>query len=104
MKVAASLFVKHGYLNTSVRDIANKCNMNVATLYHYIGSKEKILGLFQEYTTEQMKSIIEKHRETIYTLNPSRRPGAHDKALYEMGGRIPGRNGVLVPGIQEPHR
>jgi TetR/AcrR family transcriptional regulator, cholesterol catabolism regulator len=70
LKVAASLFVKHGYLNTSVRDIANKCNMNVATLYHYIGAKEKILGLFQEYTTGQMKSLIEKYRDSIDGMNP----------------------------------
>jgi len=70
LKAAASLFVKHGYLNTSVRDIANACNVNVATLYHYIGSKEKILGLFQEYTTDRMKSIIERERETIDGMNP----------------------------------
>ncbi len=70
LKAAASLFIKYGYLNTSVRDIANKCNVNVATLYHYIGSKEKILGMFQEYTTARMQAILDQNREIINDMNP----------------------------------
>ena len=70
LKAAASLFIKKGYVNTSVRDIANKCNVNVATLYHYIGSKEKILSLFQEYTMAHLQARIEQHRKTINSLGP----------------------------------
>ena len=70
LKAAASLFIKHGYVNTSVRDIATKCNVNVATLYHYIGSKEKILSLFQEYTMSQLTARIDENREIINSLGP----------------------------------
>lgn len=71
LKAAAALFIKHGYVNTSVRDIATKCNVNVATLYHYIGSKEKTLSLFQEYTTSQLMAILEQNRETMNHMNPT---------------------------------
>jgi len=70
LKAAASLFIKHGYINTSVRDIATKCNVNVATLYHYIGSKGKILSLFQEYTMSQLTGRLEQNREIINNLGP----------------------------------
>jgi AcrR family transcriptional regulator len=70
LKAAAALFIKHGYVNTSVRDIATKCNVNVATLYHYVGSKDKILSLFQEYTTSQLIARLEQHRETINSVGP----------------------------------
>lgn len=70
LKAAAALFIKKGYINTSVRDIANRCNMNVATLYHYIGSKEKILSLFQEFTMSQLTARIEQNREVIINHDP----------------------------------
>lgn len=70
LKAAAALFIKKGYVNTSVRDIAAKCNMNVATLYHYIGSKEKILSLFQEFTMSQLSARIEQNREIIVSRKP----------------------------------
>ncbi len=70
LKAAASLFIKRGYVNTSVRDIATKCNVNVATLYHYIGSKEKILSLFQEYTQSQLVARMEQNREIINSMGP----------------------------------
>lgn len=70
LKVAAALFIKKGFLNTTVRDIAAKCNMNVATLYHYIGSKQKILGLFQEYTTSLLEHFVEEHKEALNQMDP----------------------------------
>jgi len=62
LKVAAALFIKTGYLNTSVRDIAAKCHMNVATLYHYVGSKYKILNLFHEYSVSLLESFVEENK------------------------------------------
>jgi len=70
LKAAAALFIKRGYINTSVRDIAVRCKINVATLYHYIVSKENILSLFQEYTTSLIKSTLEQHREIINGMDP----------------------------------
>jgi AcrR family transcriptional regulator len=44
-RCAAHLFVKHGYDSTSVREIAEACNMSMGSLYRYIGTKEDILYL-----------------------------------------------------------
>jgi len=70
LRVAAALFIKKGYLNTPVRDIAARCHMNVATLYHYIGSKQKILSLFQEYTMGLLKSFVEENKEALEEMEP----------------------------------
>jgi len=72
LRVAAALFIRQGYLNTSVRDIAGVLNMNVATLYHYVGSKHNILGLFNEYTMGVIKLFAEKHRGVIDNMEPQR--------------------------------
>ena len=57
------LFSKKGYHNTSVRDIASALNMNIASLYKYVSTKDDILFLFykriQEQWTEVIKSSIE---------------------------------------------
>jgi len=53
----AALFIKKGYPGTSVRDIAAECDMNLATLYHYVGSKENILSLYLDSVTESMSQF-----------------------------------------------
>ena len=72
LRAAAALFIRKGYLNTSVRDIAGALNMNVATLYHYVGSKNNILGLFQEYTTGLIRLFAEENQSTIDSMEPRR--------------------------------
>jgi len=61
----ATLFIKKGYPGTSVRDIAAECDMNLATLYHYVGSKENILSLYLDSVTESMSQFT---RETLPML------------------------------------
>jgi len=72
LRVAAALFIRQGYLNTSVRDIAGVLNMNVATLYHYVGSKNGILGLFHEYTMSAINLFAEKNQTVLDTMEPQR--------------------------------
>lgn len=43
LAVAAKLFHKKGYDASSMRDIANELNIEAASLYHHIKSKEEIL-------------------------------------------------------------
>lgn len=43
-QVAASLMRSRGYANTTVRDIASEMNMEAASLYNHIASKEEILA------------------------------------------------------------
>ena len=43
-QVAATLMRQKGYANTTVRDIASEMNMEAASLYNHIASKEEILA------------------------------------------------------------
>lgn len=72
LKAAASLFIQKGYLNTSVRDIADRCNMNVATLYHYVGSKYNILNLFHESSMDLLKGFVEENKQVFDELEPGK--------------------------------
>lgn len=42
LDAAAARFARHGYENTSVRDIAADAGVNPALIYRYFGSKEKL--------------------------------------------------------------
>jgi len=72
LRGAASLFIRKGYLNTSVRDIAGELGMNVATLYHYVGSKNGILGLFHEYTMNAIDFFSKKYQAVLEKMEPRR--------------------------------
>ena len=60
---AGPLFSKKGYHSTSVRDIATALNMNIASLYKYVSTKDDILFLFykriHQHWQEVLKSTIE---------------------------------------------
>lgn len=43
LDIAASLFRRHGYASTSVRDIAGRARMKSGSIYYYFDSKDKIL-------------------------------------------------------------
>ena len=45
VKKATRLFIKKGYAQTTMRDIAGATNINLGNLYNYIASKEDILCL-----------------------------------------------------------
>jgi len=72
LRGAAALFITKGYLNTSVRDIAGELGMNVATLYHYVGSKNNILGLFHEYTMGVISLFAEENQAVLESMEPQR--------------------------------
>jgi AcrR family transcriptional regulator len=42
-RAAVTLFARHGYAATGIRDIANAAGMTSAALYHYTRSKEELL-------------------------------------------------------------
>jgi len=59
MEVAESLFAEKGFNGTSVRDIAQKANINLAMISYYFGSKEKLLEAMFDYRGELLKMKIE---------------------------------------------
>ena len=57
---ALKLFLKNGYHNTSIRQIAETSDMSVGTLYHYIGSKLDILYMSIEDALNKVHDAIEE--------------------------------------------
>jgi TetR/AcrR family transcriptional regulator, cholesterol catabolism regulator len=70
LRTAAALFIKNGYSDTHVRDIASLCGINISTLYHYIGSKHNILEMFLVYSYDILEKFINQHRESLYNSDP----------------------------------
>jgi AcrR family transcriptional regulator len=62
---AVKLFLKKGYLKTSIREIATFCEMGLGTLYHYIGTKDDILALVRE----EFSSFFEEIQTTLEINN-----------------------------------
>lgn len=59
LSAAESLFAHKGYEGTSVRDIAQKAEVNVAMISYYFGSKEKLLESLILQRTERTSIVLE---------------------------------------------
>ena len=51
--VATRLFLERGFHKTSIRDIAQACPFNLASLYKYVASKEDILFLVAQHLIDE---------------------------------------------------
>ncbi len=76
MEVAEKLFAEKGFAGTSVRDISEEANVNLAMISYYFGSKEKLLEtLFKfrgEYIKLQLENMLQDKKmsslEKVYLL------------------------------------
>lgn len=59
MEIAETLFAEKGFNGTSVRDIAEKANVNLAMISYYFGSKDKLLEALFSYRGEIIKLKLE---------------------------------------------
>ncbi|MGH2645707.1 MAG: TetR/AcrR family transcriptional regulator, partial [Chitinophagaceae bacterium] len=59
LNVAEDLFAGRGFEGTSVRDIAQKAEVNVAMISYYFGSKEKLLQDLILWRYEQSSFVLE---------------------------------------------
>ncbi len=67
LETAARLICENGYNGTSLRDIAEACNLTKAGLYHYSRSKEHLLieimnygmDMFEEQVLDQVMPIVD---------------------------------------------
>jgi AcrR family transcriptional regulator len=59
MEAAEDLFAEKGFNGTSVRDIADKAQVNLAMISYYFGSKEKLLEALFAYRRESMRVKLE---------------------------------------------
>jgi AcrR family transcriptional regulator len=59
MEAAEKLFAEKGFAGTSVRDISDEANVNLAMISYYFGSKEKLLETIFKYRGENIKLQLE---------------------------------------------
>ena len=59
METAETLFAEKGFNGTSVRDIAEKAQVNLAMISYYFGSKDKLLEALFNYRGENIKLKFE---------------------------------------------
>ncbi len=67
---AITLFMKKGYLKTTTREIAQVCGMSTGGLYHYIGSKEDILSIFNEGAFSILEEISKENFNRPESIGP----------------------------------
>src|ERR1700709_902094 len=59
IETAEQLFAERGYDGTSVRDIADEADINVAMISYYFGSKEKLMEALFELRIGNVKLRVE---------------------------------------------
>ncbi len=69
LSVAEELFAENGFDGTSVRDIAQRANVNLAMISYYFGSKEKLLEALIEDRAGYTLGILEELSKN-QTLTP----------------------------------
>ena len=84
MEAAEELFAEQGFAGTSVRDIAEAADVNLAMISYYFGSKEKLMEAMFQYRGEHFKIQLET---ILYdkTLSPFQKV---EKLIDDYIGRI----------------
>jgi AcrR family transcriptional regulator len=70
VKVATSLIAKKGYNRINTRELATALGMSTGGLYHYIGSKEDILYLIINFTSDLTSQVLEKFSAYLKDVTP----------------------------------
>ncbi len=68
---AAKFFLKKGYNGTSMQELAQYLGMSKMGLYHYIGRKEDIIHLIQDYSGNYEHNLYKQIQENINQLSPT---------------------------------
>jgi AcrR family transcriptional regulator len=76
---AASLFFTDGYHNTSVREIAQKANVSVGSVFNYFASKEEILFFLFSRNQERTEASLRDQQAEFERLKDS---GEDAKTLF----------------------
>jgi AcrR family transcriptional regulator len=59
MEVAVELFATNGFEGTSIRQLAQRADVNIAMIHYYFGSKEKLFETMLEHKASYMRNRIE---------------------------------------------
>lgn len=60
MNAALELFAEKGFEGTSIRDLANKADVNIAMVNYYFGSKDKLFEAMVEYRATFMRGKLDE--------------------------------------------
>src|SRR5207248_11446375 len=60
---ATEVFCEKGYAGASMRDVSRATGMSLAGMYHYFGSKERLLYLIQKHT---FSTILSSLRDRLF--------------------------------------
>jgi len=72
VKVATGLIARRGYNNISTRELAAALGMSTGGLYHYIGSKQDILYLIINFTSDLTGQALGRFDQRMLNEAPSR--------------------------------
>jgi len=87
-EVAANLFFKKGFMQTTTKELAEACGISVGTLYYYIKSKNEFPQMFCEIHMSDL-DIIEKeiHKEMLTNTLENTLRKAVSEYLYWINRR-----------------
>lgn len=71
LNAAEELIAKKGFEKTTVREIAEKANVNVAMISYYFGSKEQMMVSLYENRVEKTREAFSLFSQTIFNSSPS---------------------------------
>src|ERR1700719_1661048 len=66
---ATEVFCDKGYEGASMRDLSRATRMSLAGMYHYFGSKERLLYLIQKHT---FSTILNQLRSRLSSVSDAR--------------------------------
>lgn len=70
VRSAVRIVVRKGYGGTGIREIAEACDMTIGNLYHYIGRKEDIIYLAQDFGLSLNYAFVEQTRGDLEKYGP----------------------------------
>jgi AcrR family transcriptional regulator len=94
--VASELFREHGYSGTSVRDIARALDIQGASLYAHVASKQDVLWSIVDRTASQFEAAAEAALASVDEADPAGRLRALVRAHIGVALEDIGRASVFV--------
>jgi AcrR family transcriptional regulator len=89
MDEAATLFLRHGYEGTSLRQLADVVGMKAGSLYYHFASKDELLTAILRRGIDVMQQAFDAAEAAVGRDRPETRVGAHVRAhlaaLFENG-------------------
>lgn len=89
MDEAATLFLRHGYEGTSLRQLADVVGMKAGSLYYHFASKDELLTAILRRGIDVMQAAFDSAEASTLDAVPADRVGVHVRAhlaaLFENG-------------------